>query len=178
MYEVPEKISSVRSWSQSCPHHSEAEGGGEGWGFYGAWQRTLLLTVLVVTYISQWCVFYLILHLVSWCCVRRGSQEAGQGAAKCLCAFSLWKEMPGCRLGSDHPAGPDILSSHTFILSRPHVLNSQCVGTKEGVMAWSNTAVWYCGETSCNSLCQSARGSCFQAEEAVIHNAQRKLFCA
>lgn len=104
-------------------------------------------------------------------------QGATGEAAKCLCAFSLWKEMPGCRLGSDHPAGPDILSPHTFILSRPHVLNSQWVGTKEGAMAWSNTAVWYCGETSCNSLCQSARGSCFQAEEAVIHNEQRKLFC-
>lgn len=70
-----------------------------------------------------------------------------------------------------------ILSAHTFILSRPHMLNSQCVGTKEGAMAWSNTAVWYSGETSCNSLCQSARGSCFQAEEAVIHNEQRKWFC-
>lgn len=69
-----------------------------------------------------------------------------------------------------------LVSPHTFILSRPHMLNSQCVGTKEGAMAWSNTAVWYCGETSCNSLCQSARGSCFQAEEALIHNEQRKLF--
>lgn len=28
-----------------------------------------------------------------------------------------------------------ILSPHIFILSRPHMLNSQCVGTKEGAMA-------------------------------------------
>lgn len=49
-----------------------------------------------------------------------------------------------------------ILSLHRFILSRPHMLNLQCVGTKEGAMAWFNTAVRYCGETSCNALCQSA----------------------
>lgn len=45
-----------------------------------------------------------------------------------------------------------ILSLHHFSLSRPHVLNSQCVGAKKGAMAWFNAAVRYCAETSCNSV--------------------------
>lgn len=66
-----------------------------------------------VTYLSQWCAFYLILHLISWCCVRPGRTRSHQGSCQLLVCIFLMEGNAGLQVGLGPSSWP-WYSHHTL----------------------------------------------------------------